>query len=260
MSVITFNSVVIMELSTISSSTSAVSKESALVTSTGTLTSSESMTKHHTSLIIILSVLIALTIISLIMVAIVSWHLFRKRRTTYTLTKPTPLPPHVHPPSIPTRVFIVTDKNSEAIRRLCYHLTDYDIDYIYYQYVENDRHDGPGQLGIGVWTEKSFNESDMVLLVCNKGFNNVWKNGTESISNGQDPYTAQIISTTKHLFHGLLSGNNLSKFAVVLLQESDQCYIPDVLKNIKSFSVVDYEALARYILQVPEFIPPNHHR
>lgn len=150
------------------------------------------------------------------------------------------------------KAFIISDKNLESVRRLCHHLGEYGIDPVYYQYVENDRINGPGRLGTPAWAEKCFKESSMILFVCNEGFNNIWDNGNIR----QDSY-AEIISITKVLFHGCVTENNLSNFAVVLLQESDHQYIPHLLRNIKSFSVGDNEGLARYILQVPTHAPPS---
>ena len=49
-----------------------------------------------------------------------------------------------------------------------------------------------------------------------------------------------------------------SKFAVILLQESDHRYIPNLLKNVRCFKVSDdNEALGRYIFEVPTHVPPH---
>ena len=214
----------------------------------------------HRTLIIILAILVTITTILLILVAILIAHWYRQKlnkQTIYTLT------PHARLKEVPvkthrSKVFIVTDCNSKTIRKLCHDLCKWKkIDYVYYPFEENYRHDGPGQQGIGVWTEKKFNESDMILFVCNHGFHKVWEG--EEISR-MDPYF-QIISTTKQLFHGHLSVNrSMAKYAVVLLQQSDHQYVPTVLKNIRSFLIDNQgeEALARYILEVPTHVPPCH--
>ena len=202
----------------------------------------------------IISVLIAtagVLMIALVMV-IVYWRWWRPSHTIYKLDQQCTT--RVSQPQYPPTVFIVADGNLEDIRRLCHQLHDYRIDPIYYHFVENDRHNGPGQLGVPAWTEKRFTESDMVLFVCNQGFQNVWEN-KEGI-NRLNPYTL-IISTSKQLFYGR---QEFSKYAVILLEEYDHCsdYIPELLKtNAKHFLVNDQEALARYILEVPTHIPPH---
>lgn len=182
------------------------------------------------------------------------WREKLKRQTIYKLEQRTIARASLSSPEQSIKVFIIADSNSEPIRRLCHGLAEYGIDQIYYQYVANDREHGPGQLGIVAWTEKSFKESEMVLFVCNQGFSDIWEND-QNIT--QDSY-ALIISTVKKLFHGYLAGNNFSKFAVVLLQESDKFSIPHLLRNVQHFLISNQKGLARYILQVPTHIPPGH--
>ena len=202
----------------------------------------------HISVTIILVVTITIAVILLVVLAaVIIRYLYKRKMNFYELAE-----------SIPSnsraKVFIIVDKELQLIRKLCHHLAAYyEIDQTYYQFVENDRDGGPGQLGTGAWIEKSFNESTMVLFVCNKGFKQVWENTDND--NRQDPY-AQIISTTKRLFHVCVAENNLSKFAVILLERSDYELIPCLLKSVKSFPIDDEEALARYILQVPTHVPP----
>ena len=181
------------------------------------------------------------------------WLRQQKKQTVY---RPAPAAPlETHPPA---KVFIVTDSNLQLVRELCHQLASINIELVYYHYVENDRHNGPGQLGIPAWAQKCFNESDMVLFVCNRGFNIVWEN--KEITSREDSYTL-IISTVRQLFEGCLREiNRYSKYAVILLQESDHEYIPPLLKNVKRFPVRDQEALARYILEIPEYVaPPGRH-
>ena len=235
-------------------STRTLPTQSSFVSSSVTTNiTSHSTTGHttHTVLIIILYTLIAITVVLIVLVIVAAVHLrWRRTRVIYKL-----VPPKINESVIQEcqpKAFIISDKNLESVRRLCHRLGEYGIDPVYYQYVENDRIDGPGRLGTPAWAEKCFKESSMVLFVCNEGFNNVWDNGNIR----QDSY-AEIISITKVLFHGRVTENNLSNFAVVLLQESDHQYIPHLLRNIKSFSVGDEEGLARYILQVPTHAPPS---
>lgn len=221
--------------------------------STGNGTSSELTVHHngHNGLLIIIVVLITVITVA-VAVAIMGVYLYQQRRkAAYQLVQPRPNEALLQ--QTLCKVFIIANSNFESIRRLCHRLAEHNIQQVYYQYVENDRCDGPGQLGIGAWTEKNFNESTMVLFICNQGFSSVWENN-DGVT-GRDSY-AQIISCTKQLFHGYLLENKFSKFAVVLLQESDHQYVPHLLKNVKSFLVSDEEGLARYILQVPTHLPP----
>ena len=243
-----------------SSSASVTVTSSSVITDASTNTSSTSTVDrtNHGTLIIILAVLVTTAVILLILMSImIAVYLRQKRRAVYS---PAPTlnesPLKTHPP----KVFIVTDSDLQLVRELCHRLAITSIDQVYYQYVENDRHNGPGQLGIPTWTQKCFTESDMVLFVCNRGFNIVWENKPENRKEitGHDPYTL-IISTVRQLFEGCLTEHNRhSKYAVILLQGSDHQHIPSLLKNFRSFLVSDQEALARYILQIPEYAAPLH--
>ena len=219
---------------------------------------------NRTTLIIVLAVLITTAIVLLLLAAIMIVYLQQqKRRTVYRLA-PTINESLLqkHPPKY--KVFIVTDNSDlEPVRELCHHLVEHDIGQKYYQYVEYDRDDGPGQLGIPAWTQKCFSEHDMVLFVCNHGFNIAWENEKSKVANRKevtrhDPYTL-VISTVRQLFEGYLTEHDRhSKYAVILLQESDRRYIPPLLKNIRSFLISDQEGLARYILQIPKYVAPHH--
>lgn len=212
----------------------------------------------HSTLIITLSVLVSITVILILIIIVLVIVVRLRRQPIYRLQQELnvslPHPSRQPKLSHPCKVFIVTDKNSESIRRLCHHLAGYNIDQVYYQYAENDRHNGPGQLGIGGWIERSFTESDMVLFVCTRGFKKVWENDKDI--NKSDPCTL-IISTTKQLFYGYLSTQEFSKFVVILLQESDHCHIPHILKNVRCFTLNDKEDLVRYISEVPTHVPPR---
>ena len=239
--------------------TSTLPTQSPVVSSSLTINvSSRSTTGDttHSVLVIVLCTLITATIplIVLVVILIIVYLYQRKKQAIYDLVTPRVSESIVQ--KCQPKAFIVTDKNLESVRRLCHHLAEYGIDPVYYQYVENDRTDGPGRLGIPVWAEKWFKESSIVLFVCNKGFSSIWDNIDGNINNARQDSYAEIISTTKLLFYGCIKDNNMSKFAAVLLQESDDKYIPDLLRNIKSFSVGKKEDLARYILQIPTHAPP----
>ena len=222
------------------------------VLSTSTIASTNAIT--HKTLVIVTSVGATISLVLLILIIIVAVYLYQQKSRTkiYRLVPKI----RVTPSQAQPKVFIVTDSDFGKVRELCHHLSDHNINCMYYKYEENNREDGPGQLGIVAWTERCFNESNMVLFVCNHGFNSVWENKPEL--DGQDPY-CQIISTSKQLFNINLQSEDFSKYAVILLnsKESDRSYIPTLLRNVRSYLIADQESLARYILQIPEYIPPN---
>lgn len=251
-------------MSTYSSVSATVLSSSVITGIVPTNISSKSTVDHnnHRTLIIVLVTLVAMAVILLILMVIMIVRLRQqKRRTVYKLAQ-TKIESTLEQHPSNYKVFIVTDSDSELVRELCHHLAHLGIDHEYYQFVENSRDDGPGQLGIPAWTQKCFNEHDMILFVCNRGFNIVWENEENKVENRREvtrhnPYTL-IISTVRQLFEGYLTEHNRhSKYAVILLQESDRQYIPPLLKNIRRFLVCDQEALARYILQIPKYVAPR---
>ena len=249
----------IVQLSTITSLTTnvqsipTISISDSTVTSTKTTTNSTKAITHKT-LTITIAVGATISVISVTLILIivaVYLNQQKSKKKIYSLVPRIRVSP---PQAKSTQVFIVTNSDFEMVRELCHHLSDHNINCTYYKYEENNRKDGPGQLGIVAWTEKCFKESDMVLFVCDHGFSNTWekKPGPDV----QDPYS-QIISTSKQLFFGNLQSEDFSKYAVIL-PSSDYSHIPTLLKNVQSYSITDQESLTRYILQIPKYIPSNH--
>ena len=241
----------VTEITSTSLTKSSVVSSSSVTANVSSQSTTGNTTRSTSVLVIVLYTMITATVpLIMLVVILITVYLYRRRQAIY---QPCGLSESVIPECQP-KAFIVTDKNLELARQLCHHLAEYDIDTVYYQYVENDRTYGPGRLGIPAWAEKWFKESSIILFICNEGFSSIWNDG--NINNTRHDSYAEIISITKLLFGGCATDNNLSKFAVVLLQESDHRFIPDLLKNIKSFSVGDTERLARYILEVPTYAPP----
>ena len=135
------------------------------------------------------------------------------------------------------RVFVINSPQSSEedlclVRKLCHKLADNSVRPVNYEYSAFDRQHGPGQSGIYPWAEKHFTECNMILFVCNQSFYDAWNNG--------DTDQNSLISASKFLLQGHLSSNHgedVSRFGIVLLRESDDQYIPRVCLSLQRFDV-----------------------
>ncbi|XP_065887913.1 uncharacterized protein [Dysidea avara] len=139
-------------------------------------------------------------------------------------------------PLVSRQVLIINSPQSDdddlcLMRKLCHNLADHSIKPITYEYYITDRRKGPGHSGIYQWAEDNFLNSDMILFVCNKSLHDVWNSG--------DTEQSSFVSACKLLLQGYLSSSeDLSRFGIILLRESDACYIPSLyLRNFKTFTV-----------------------
>lgn len=163
-------------------------------------------------------------------------------------------------PITSAKVFIIScpcssEEDLRLVRNLCHNLADHSIESITYEYSMFES--GPGESGIYNWMESNFTECNMMLFVCNKSFYDAWNSNDVEQNN-------PVVSASKQLLQGhLVSNDNISKLAVVLLREHDRQFIPSLyLKNVSTFVAFsdghcDEENLVRYILQVPRFIKPS---
>ena len=197
------------------------------------------------------TLLLLLTIVGVLIVC--RMYLRRKSRAYITLREVGSLTPS---PVTSAKVFIInspqsSDEDLRLVRNLCHNLADNAVEAIAYDYCES----GPRQSGIHEWMENNFVECDMILIVCNESFYDAW--------NSNDSEQNAVVSASKQLLQGhLISGENISKLAVVLLREHDRQYIPSLYpRNVTTFVVFsdghcNEEDLVRYIIQVPRFIKP----
>jgi len=160
----------------------------------------------------------------------------------------------------PVKVFVIScpqssEEDRRLVRNLCHNLANHSIDTTSYEYSTTSE-SGPGQVGIYHWTEENFVNSDMIVFVCNKSLCEAWGDSESE----QDPF----VSASRQLLQGYLSsGENISKFAIALLRQSDNQYIPSLyLKNISTFLLFNdghcnEEELVRYIKQLPHFVRPQ---
>ena len=225
------------------------------IATTPTAIADETSTSNQLTSIAIFSscgtLLLLLTIVGILIVYQIYLH--RKSRAYITLREVGSL---TSSPVTSPKVFIInspqsSDEDLRLVRNLCHNLADNAVEAISYDYCES----GPSQSGIHEWMENNFVECDMILIVCNKSFYDAW--------NSNDSEQNAVVSASKQLLQGhLISGENVSKLAVVLLREHDRQYIPSLYpRNVTTFVVFNdghcnEEDLVRYILQVPRFIKP----
>ena len=221
---------------------------------TPTIIVDESSTNNQLTLIAALSASGTLLLLFTTMAVLIlcRTHLYKRSRTYITLREVASL---TSSPMTSAKVFIInssqsSDEDLRLVRNLCHNLADNAVEPITYDYDS-----GPSQSGIHDWMENNFAECDMILIVCNKSFYDIW--------NSNDSEQNAIVSASKQLLQGhLISSDNISKLAIVLLREHDRQYIPSLyLRNLTTFVVFNdgycnEEDLVRYILQVPRFIRP----
>ena len=178
--------------------------------------------------IVLVSVLCSVGEIAILAVVMTVMLLCSHYRKTHTTVRYVPL--------VNRQVFIINSPQSGdddlcLVRKMCHNLAHHSIKPITYQYSVTDRQQGPGHSGVYSWAEEKFMNSDMILFVCNKSLFDVWNSG--------DTDHSSFVSACKLLLHGYFtSSDDMSRFGVILLRESDHCYIPSLcLRNFKTFTV-----------------------
>jgi len=178
--------------------------------------------------IVLVSVLCSVGVIATLAVVMTVMLLCSHYRKTHTTVRYVPL--------VNRQVFIINSPQSDdddlgLVRKMSHNLAHHSIKPITYQYSVTDRQQGPGHSGVYSWAEDKFVNSDMILFVCNKSLFDVWNSG--------DTDHSSFVSACKLLLHGYFtSSDDMSRFGVILLRESDYCYIPSLyLRNFKTFTV-----------------------
>ena len=98
------------------------------------------------------------------------------------------------------------------------------------------------------WLQEELRRASTVLCVCNAQFQREWDQETTSYF--------PLVSSLRELVYGLLSQSiSLStKFAIVLLRESDRKHIPcDYLSSARTFLVTDVEDIAFFVKEIPKY-------
>ena len=93
-------------------------------------------------------------------------------------------------------------------------------------------------------------KADAVLCVCNEAFFKEWT------SNPSTVYTSRAVAHSLKSFIGgtLSQSEDLSKFGIVLLKQSDKQFIPSTyLAGTHSFLIDETENIARFVAEVSHF-------
>lgn len=92
------------------------------------------------------------------------------------------------------------------------------------------------------WLTEQHEKVDAVLFVCNKYFSEEWKQ-TVILENH-----LKVVYCIKTLFR-----IDSDKYAVVLTDSDDHEHIPPLLENRKTYSIDDYDGIARFVRNIPRF-------
>jgi len=100
------------------------------------------------------------------------------------------------------------------------------------------------------WIEEQVKKADAVLCVCNEAFFKEWT------SNPSTVYTSRAVAHSLKSFIGgtLSQAEDLSKFGIVLLKQSDKQFIPSrYLAGTPSFLIEETGNIARFVARVSHF-------
>jgi len=103
------------------------------------------------------------------------------------------------------------------------------------------------------WIEEQVKKADAVLCVCNEAFFKEWT------SNPSTVYTSRAVAHSLKSFIGgtLSQSEDLSKFGIVLLKQSDKQFIPSTyLAGTQQFLINETEKIARFVARVSHFEVP----
>ena len=146
-------------------------------------------------------------------------------------------PTSSHPPSATQKVVVVfSEKTAEKIKQrifVCLVCGLNEFNGISVTYYELGHRKAPSS-----WIEEMVGKASVVLAVCDESFKEEWLHGGES--------------SVVHALHQTVraeafSGQELnSKYAVVLMQEHDEQYIPWLLKDNVHFNFTETDKIAHY--------------
>ena len=102
-----------------------------------------------------------------------------------------------------------------------------------------------------LWLEREIAMATIVICVCNKEFKHDWeceRNGTSSLP---------IVQSLNHLIYASINQNkDMSKYAVVLLEEGDKDCVPTMYlqSHSRQFMVYDVDKIARFVCNIPTHV------
>ena len=100
-----------------------------------------------------------------------------------------------------------------------------------------------------LWLEREITSANAVLCICNKEFKEDWEAKSLSAAN-----SLPLVQSLRHLVHATVNqGGDLSKYAMVFLEEADRDYVPTsyLQGDPRQFMVDKSDSIARFVLDVP---------
>ena len=109
---------------------------------------------------------------------------------------------------------------------------------------------------LSLWLEREIANATTVLCVCNKEFKEDW----ESV-NGNTASSGYVrlglVQSLRHLVYATVNqGGNLSKYAMVFLEESDEEYVPTkyLQGDPRHFMMDNVEDIVKFVSHIPTHV------
>ena len=118
--------------------------------------------------------------------------------------------------------------------------------------IQIESYDSSLRKNASAWLEDNFMRASMILCVCNIQFKREWDQQNA-------PPFCPLIFSLRQLVYAMLNRNTSpsSKFAVVLLRQSDYQHIPEYLNSTKHFLVNEVKEIGRFVYGVPKCVNPD---
>ena len=155
----------------------------------------------------------------------------------------------------PLVLVIYSPNSSEEDKHLVWQYLVHDLatcDIDGSHHIQIERYDSSLRKNASAWLEDNFMRASMILCVCNIQFKREWDQQNAL------PFCPLIFSL-RQLVYAMLSRNTSlsSKFAVVLLRQSDHQHIPEYLNSTKRFLVDEVKEIGRFVYEVPKCVNPD---
>ena len=102
---------------------------------------------------------------------------------------------------------------------------------------------------LSLWLEREITSANAVLCICNKEFKEDWEAESRSAAN-----SLPLVWLLRHLVHATVNqGGDLSKYALVFLDERDEQYVPTkyLQGDPRHFTVKKVEDIANFVTNKP---------
>ena len=114
---------------------------------------------------------------------------------------------------------------------------------------------------VSAWLENISKKASVILCVCDAQFKKEWsqQSFTERPTAPEWTGVSLVFSLGQLAYATLSKSIPLStKFAVVLLRQSDHRHIPEYLSSTKRFLVDQVEEIAQFVHEIPKCVKPEH--